>query len=62
MTTGLSFYFADGVGDLQQSGLCRSHLPQYERLGIRVETGDIFSLQLLAEVSSSRVATCRFYQ
>ncbi|CAF98016.1 unnamed protein product [Tetraodon nigroviridis] len=40
---------SDGVGLIQQSGLCRPHLPQHERVGFSVETGDVLSLQLLAK-------------
>lgn len=47
-----SFCFADGVGNVQQSGLRSSHVPQHERLGFGVEAGNIFSLQLLAQVSA----------
>ena len=49
----LSFWYflSDGVGLIQQSGLCRPHLPQHERVGFSVETGDVLSLQLLAKVS-----------
>lgn len=39
--------FADGVGDVQQSRLCCSHVPQYECMGVGVETGYVLSLQLL---------------
>lgn len=42
----LIFIFADGVGNIQQSRLCYSHMPQYECMGFSVETGNIFSLQL----------------
>lgn len=42
---------ADGMGHVQQSGLRRPHLPEHERVGVSVETGDVFSVQLLAEVS-----------
>lgn len=44
--------FTDGVGDDQQSGLRCSHVPQHERLGFSVETGNLLSLQLLAQVST----------
>lgn len=44
-------FLADGVGNIQQSGLCRPHLPEHERVGVSVETGDILSVQLLVEVS-----------
>lgn len=39
--------FADGVGNFQQSRLCCSHMPQYERMGLSVEEGNLLSLQLL---------------
>lgn len=53
------FSFADGVGDDQQSGLRRSHVPQHERLGLGVEAGNLLSLQLLAQVSTPPVGRAR---
>lgn len=45
------FCFVDGVGNIQQSRLCCSHVPQYECMGFSVETCYVFSVQLLTQVS-----------
>lgn len=39
------------MGNVKQNRLCSPHLPQHERMGLSVETGYIFSLQLLTKVS-----------
>jgi len=45
---------ADGVGDVQQSGLRGSHLSQYERVGLGVEESNVPGLQLLTQVSDAK--------
>lgn len=44
-------YFTDGLGHNKQSWLCCTHMSQYERMGERVETGNILSVQLFIQVS-----------